>query len=125
MRGRDVKVEKWERGIRNVILSKAKALRDCSAFDKVFVTPDRPPSQRKLCKLMRLELKRREEADEVVFKERISNERVFLLPSVLTANENRAFSKLDVKASNASKNVHVFGATETCLTSLTSRDCWH
>ena len=51
----------------------------------------------------------------------ILSERVTPLPTVLTANVNRAFSKLDdVKASVLSKNVHVFAATETWFNSVIS-----
>lgn len=51
----------------------------------------------------------------------ILNERVFPLPTILMANVNRAFSKLDdIKASILSKNVHVFAATETWFSSVIS-----
>ena len=51
----------------------------------------------------------------------ILSERETPLPTVLTANVNRAFSKLDdVKASVLSKNVHVFAATETWFNSVIS-----
>lgn len=62
-----LKVSLKERSDRNSILRKAKSLRNCGEFEKVYVTPDRTQSQRLMHKKMRLELKRRrDEGDEVV-----------------------------------------------------------